>query len=37
MQNKNEYEKKLKKNPVVNAYEWANLIPRVRLIRLNYM
>lgn len=35
MQNKNEYEKKRKKNPVVNAYEWANLIPR--LIRLNYM
>lgn len=36
MQNKNEYEKKKKKkNPVVNAYEWANLIPR--LIRLNYM
>lgn len=24
-----------KKTPVVNAYEWANLIPR--LIRLNYM
>lgn len=24
-----------KKKPVVNAYEWANLIPR--LIRLNYM
>lgn len=27
--------KKRKKTPVVNAYEWANLIPR--LIRLNYM
>lgn len=27
--------KKEKKKPVVNAYEWANLIPR--LIRLNYM
>lgn len=24
-----------KKNPVVHAYKWANLIPR--LIRLNYM
>lgn len=27
--------KKKKKKPVVDAYEWANLIPR--LIRLNYM
>lgn len=27
--------KKKKKKPDVDAYEWANLIPR--LIRLNYM
>lgn len=27
--------KRKKKKPVVDAYEWANLIPR--LIRLNYM
>lgn len=35
MQNKNEYEKKEKKNFVVNVYEWVNFI--LRFIRLNYM